>query len=104
MRDLIGGLVGKGERADARWRNVALFDEKANPLDEAVGLPGPGPCEHEQRARQGLDGFTLRVRWGRRVGQRESLVDGAEDSRHPGKVAPGALSRQAQRIFQATPS
>ena len=55
VRDLAGGLVGEGERADARRIDTQLLHEMAHALDEAVRLAGAGSGEDEQRSRRSRD-------------------------------------------------
>jgi len=59
MRDLAGGFVRKGERADPGGIVAQLLDQKANALDEAIRLTGAGAGEHEQRSRRRLDCVAL---------------------------------------------
>src|SRR5687768_3732847 len=53
-RNLAGGLVGEGERADARGVDAEVLDEVPYPLDQAEGLPGARAGEDERRAGRGF--------------------------------------------------
>ncbi len=57
--DLAGCPVGEGDRHDARRLEAALFHQMADALDEAEGLPRPGPGQHQHRAERRGDGFRL---------------------------------------------
>lgn len=60
--DLLGSLVGEGERADTRGRDALPLDEEANPLNQAVGLARARPRQHEGGSQFGLDGCALGIR------------------------------------------
>jgi hypothetical protein len=45
--DLVGGLVGEGDRADAAGGEAHRADQMGDPSDEAEGLAGPRPRQHE---------------------------------------------------------
>ena len=59
LGDLAGGLVREGEGTEPLGAQTDLLDEEADALDEAIGLPGTGPGEDEQRRDASLDRLTL---------------------------------------------
>jgi hypothetical protein len=61
MRNLAGGFVRKGERADAGGIVLQILDQETNPLDEAVRFAGAGTGEHEQWSGRRLDRVALRA-------------------------------------------
>jgi hypothetical protein len=60
--DLVGCLVGEGDGADAPGIEAMPGDEPSDAGNEAVGLAGTGPGDHEHRTERGVDRLALRGR------------------------------------------
>src|SRR5688572_16888189 len=54
MGDFAGRLVREGERANPRWIDVVLLDQKADAFGQAKRFAGAGSCQHQERLGFGL--------------------------------------------------
>src|SRR3954454_23725441 len=76
--DLLGGLVGEGDRQDPPGRDVVPVDEALDPADETMGLAGTGAGDDQNRAQRRFDGpellrgeFKAHARTGRTTSARD---------------------------------
>jgi hypothetical protein len=58
-RDLVGRLVGEGDRADPARLHAQPADEVLDPADEAEGLPRPRPGDDQHGTGRSFDGAEL---------------------------------------------
>jgi hypothetical protein len=58
-RDLVGGLVGEGDGADAPRLEPVPRDQPRDPRDQAERLARTRPGHDEHGAERGLDGLAL---------------------------------------------
>ena len=58
---LAGGLIGKGHRQYAEWRQAADLAGPGDAVRQHPGFAAAGAGEHENMPRLGADGFALAI-------------------------------------------